>query len=212
MNFKFNKLLTQCNALYKQSSTNWTAGQKSKDDDVHHGVLGTSHHHNSNWYCHLLQGKETWTHISIICLSQMKKMQEEDKRISVRKENERRTEKVWLGEIFPTKMCLFFGSSLPPLASPLWSSEHCFFLLSPPPPFFSPVWTMSVEPAHICWEDLPWFYFASWQVDHSSASWWCWVPSSLSLASPIFQASSWKQLVQRTSLILWLLKHFVKFS
>ena len=27
-------------------------------------------------------------------------------------------------------------SSLPPLASPLWSSEHCFFLLSPPPLFF----------------------------------------------------------------------------
>ena len=33
-------------------------------------------------------------HISIIFLSQMKKMQQEDKRLSVRKENERRTEKV----------------------------------------------------------------------------------------------------------------------
>ena len=33
-------------------------------------------------------------HISIISLSQMKKMQQEDKRLSVRKENERRTEKV----------------------------------------------------------------------------------------------------------------------
>ena len=33
-------------------------------------------------------------HISIISLSKMKKMQQEDKRLSVRKENERRTEKV----------------------------------------------------------------------------------------------------------------------
>ena len=72
---------------------------------------------------------------------------------------------------------------------PLCSNENCF-LLSPPP---APVWTMSVEPAHIFQEDLPWFSFASWQEDHSSASWWCWVQSSSSLASPIFQASSWKQ-------------------
>ena len=37
-------------------------------------------------------------HTSIISLSQMKKMQQEDKRLSVRKENERRTEKVRLRE------------------------------------------------------------------------------------------------------------------
>ena len=38
--------------------------------------------------------KQMRTSISIICLSQMRKMQQEDKRLSVRKENERRTEKV----------------------------------------------------------------------------------------------------------------------
>ena len=73
------------------------AGIQPKDDDVHCGVHHPHHHHHSHRHRHVLQGEifespcGLWFNSNTF---QMKEMQKDGKRISVRNEDERRAEKV----------------------------------------------------------------------------------------------------------------------